>query len=210
MLKKEHPELWDKLQKALEKWRKKYNFPKEWIEYGFWRWKNLPDGQLKLMKELKISETIKERPLTKEKLRFEIEITPSDPKSEETCLQVVFNSAFDMELIANLSNILGKVTYAPELGTIKIDMKDSFCDIFQDGNLVLRTKDAEKAEKICENVTSTIIRAMRCLGCGSCIPWFSSCNAFSLKGGRLKIIENKCIHCSHCLEAPCSALYANH
>nr|MDO8080713.1 phosphoadenosine phosphosulfate reductase family protein [Candidatus Freyarchaeota archaeon] len=209
MLKKEYPELWEKLQKALEKWRKKYNFPKEWIEHGFWRWKNLPDGQVKLMKELKISETIKTRPLTEEKLRYKIEKMPLDPASEESSLQVVFNSAFDMELIANFSNILGKVSYAPELGSIQINMKDSFCDIFPNGNFVLTTKYPEKAKKICENVASIIIRAMRCLGCGSCIPWFSSCNAFSLKGGKLKIIESKCTHCSRCLEAPCTALYAN-
>lgn len=209
MLKNEYCELWEKLQMALEKWRKKYNFPKEWIEYGFWRWKNLPEGQLKLMKELKISETIKTRPLTKDKLRFKVEKISPNAKCEESFLQVVFNSTFEMEQIANLSNILGKVTYAPEVGSIQIDMGDSFCDIFKDGNFVLRTKYPEKARKICENVSSIIIRAMRCLGCGSCIPWFSSCNAFTLKSGKLKIIESKCTHCSRCLEAPCTALYAN-
>ena len=67
MLKTEYPELWKKLQKALEKWRKKYNFPREWIDYGFWRWKNLPDGQLKLVKELKLSENMKSRPPHKRK-----------------------------------------------------------------------------------------------------------------------------------------------
>ncbi|MEM3525859.1 MAG: phosphoadenosine phosphosulfate reductase family protein, partial [Candidatus Jordarchaeaceae archaeon] len=209
ILKSEYPELWEKLETTLEKWRKKYNFPKEWIAYGFWRWKNLPEGQLKLVKDLKLSETIKTRPLTKEKLRYKIEKLQSNPKSEESLLKVVFNNAFDMERIANLSNILGKVTYASELGIIQIDMNGSFCDIFQDGSFVIRTKSPEKAKKICENVTSTIIRAMRCLGCGSCIPWFSSCNAFSLKDGKLTIIENKCVHCSRCLAAPCTALYAN-
>ncbi len=71
MLKKEYPKLWEKLHNALEKWRKKYDFPKEWIDYGFWRWKNLPDGQLKLLKELKLSEKMKTRPLTKENYALE-------------------------------------------------------------------------------------------------------------------------------------------
>ncbi len=208
MLKREYPELWEKLQDALEKWRKEYNFPKEWIDYGFWRWKKLPDGQLKLLKELKLRETMKTRPLSKEKLRFKIKEVQSNHKSEENSTEVVFNSAFDMEQVANFSKILGKVKYSPELGSIHIEMKDSVCDIFQNGNLIVRTEYPEIANKICENVASIIIRAMRCLGCGSCIA-YCPVNASSLKEGKLKIIENKCTHCLSCLEAPCTALYAN-
>ncbi len=114
-----------------------------------------------------------------------------------------------MEQVANFSKILGKVEYLPEIGFIHINMKDSTCDIFQAGNFVIRTKHPEMAKKICENVASIIIRAMRCLGCGSCIAWFSSCNAVSLRDGKLKIIEGRCTHCLKCLEAPCTALYAN-
>ncbi len=209
ILKKDYPELWKKLQKMLEKWREKFNFPKEWIDYGFWRWKNIPDGQLKLLKELNLSETMKIRPITKEKLSFKIVKVKSNDKSKESCTEVLFNSVFDMEQVANLLKILGKVKYLPELGSTHVKMKDSVCDIFQTGNLVIRTKYPEKAKKICENVISIIIKAMKCIGCGSCIPWFSSCNAGSLRDGKLKINESKCTHCLSCLEAPCTALYAN-
>lgn len=209
MLREEYPENWEKLRNVLEKWRREYNFPMEWIDYGFWRWKNLPEGQFKLIEELKITQNIKTRPLTKEKLRFKIEEVPPTLEEKGYSLKVVFNCTFDMEQIANFSNILGKVKYLPELGFIQIEMDDSICKIFKGGNFIVITKSPGNAKKICKNVASIIIRAMRCLGCGSCIPWYGSCNAFSLKEGKLRIIESRCTHCSSCLEAPCTALYAN-
>ncbi len=44
-----HPELWGRWQSVLEEWRRSHNLPREWIDYGLWRWRLQLPGDLRIL-----------------------------------------------------------------------------------------------------------------------------------------------------------------
>ena len=200
-IKKTHPSLWEKWEEELEKWRKTYGFPREWVTYGFWRWRRLSKSQKELVKALGLTCVISETRSVPEILEYTLiyEGETCSVNATESIIKAALNTRIDLERISNFLSILGEAKTSKELGIVNLMGKDFTCRIFQTGRFVIRVKDdKEIPRKIVEKVFKTIVRAIYCVGCGICV---SKCpnGAISIINGKAVIDKALCTHCEKCL-----------
>jgi phosphoadenosine phosphosulfate reductase len=177
-LKEEKPELWKKWEKELEKWRKRLDLPREWIDYGFWRWKSLTSGQKAFAKKLGIQ-------LPENRYWEPVQYTL---KEENERYIVTFNTRINLKRIKEVVPILGEVEKGENY--IKADNI-----IFTQENVVTRDRDEAIAAYY------LIKRAYECVGCGVCVGRCPE-NALSINPKTRKIVVDysKCTHCRKCMD----------
>ncbi|AIF69320.1 hypothetical protein PAP_04545 [Palaeococcus pacificus DY20341] len=177
-LKEEKPELWDKWESELEKWRKRFDLPKEWVDYGFWRWKRLTDGQRALANELGIE--IPEKRVW-EPLQYTI-------KENEENYVVTFNTRINLKRIEEVAPILGDVERGEDY------IRAGSIVFKEDGAIANEEREAVRAYYL-------IKRAYECVGCGVCVGRCPE-NALSINTKTRKIVVDysKCTHCRECMK----------
>jgi len=178
-LKEEKPELWEKWYRELEKWRKRLGLPREWIEYGFWRWRRVGRREKVLAKELGV-EIPEER--SWEVIKFDI-------KEEEGKYIVRPSTKLNLTRIREVAPILGNV----EEGDNYLKAGENIFD--KDKNVIISPSLEEAYSSVL-----LLKRAYECVGCGVCI---TSCpeEAIELDEKRKKIVVSleKCTHCRECM-----------
>ncbi|AEC51700.1 hypothetical protein PNA2_0784 [Pyrococcus sp. NA2] len=178
-LKREKPELWEKWQNELEKWRKRLGLPKEWIDYGFWRWRKLGRREKILAEELGIK-LPEER--SWEPIKFEIH-------EEGGKFLVKPSTRINLRRIKEVAPILGEVETGN--GFIKA------------GENTFREKDNIIVSPSLDEAYASLFllkRAYECVGCGVCVTTCPE-EAISIDDKRKKIVvfPEKCTHCRECM-----------
>jgi phosphoadenosine phosphosulfate reductase len=178
-LKEEKPELWAMWESELERWRKRFNLPEEWISYGFWRWKKLSKGEKAIARELGV-EVPEER--SWEPVKYSIH------EEEDGTFTVRFNTRVNLDRIREVAPILGEV----EEGENYIRAGD-----------VLFKEDGAYTEDFNEGVQAYYLvkRAYECVGCGVCVGKCPE-GALSIDPRSKKIVVNYdlCTHCRECMD----------
>ncbi|NJE85817.1 4Fe-4S dicluster domain-containing protein [Thermococcus sp. CX2] len=177
-LKEEKPELWAKWENELERWRRRFNLPEEWITYGFWRWKKLSKGEKAIAKKLGV-EIPEER--SWEPVRYSIE-------EENGVFTVRFNTVVNLKRIREVVPILGEV----EEGE----------NYIRAGKVTFRV-DGAYTEDFNEGVQAYYLvkRAYECVGCGVCVGKCPE-GALSIDPVSKKIVVDGslCTHCRECMD----------
>ncbi|MGD1060848.1 MAG: phosphoadenosine phosphosulfate reductase family protein, partial [Methanomassiliicoccales archaeon] len=187
----------------LERIREKNGFPREWVTYGLWRWRRLPDSIKKELVSLGIDIYAVRGAATarvdggKLSLRLQEGYSP--------CIlglstEGAFNRRIDLRRAAEMLSQVDKVELNEEEGwCLALNVR-----VYEEGAIVAKGKDEEEIRKNVENVRRALVKAEECVGCGVCI---ARCNegALTLEGGRLRVMTTRCIHCGRCME-PCPAL----
>jgi len=202
MLKETHEELYKMLMSRLEKWRERYGYPEEWIRYGFWRWKRLPKGHLELARQLGVRMPV-ERPAGGRKITYHIE--RREEKNGKIMLSGRFNAPVELSRVKNIANVMGGVSMVTD--AVIITCVQGEVKIFEDGKFVV-SSSLEGEDEIKRRVVNVMVKALRCVGCGECV---SACKkqAVLINWGMAWVLEDRCIHCSKCMEVKCTAIYAN-
>jgi len=192
----QHPELWRRWQEALRKWASEMGYPDAWLERGFWRWQELPEGQLKLAEELDIK--LEPMPRHVETMSYKLAAGFSPCKDGRTSIEGSFNCTLDLECVANMLITLGKVRFSRKFGVAKVSMRDADVSVYRTGKFRLIARDEKNAVRNVDLLVKAITRAERCSGCGVCV---SRCleGAISLVDGHARIGE-KCNGCLICYE----------
>ncbi|MCD6559944.1 MAG: phosphoadenosine phosphosulfate reductase family protein [Palaeococcus sp.] len=176
ILKEEKPELWSRWERELERWRKRFRLPEEWITHGFWRWKRIPRGQRELARDLELEVEIPEKRVW-EPLQYRIEGN-----------KISFNTRVNLRRIKEVAPILGEVEEGEgyiKAGTVVFS---------EDGATAPRREDALQAYYLLK-------RAYECVGCGVCVGKCPE-NALSINPKNRKIVVNYslCTHCGECMD----------
>ncbi|WP_048151499.1 phosphoadenosine phosphosulfate reductase domain-containing protein [Palaeococcus ferrophilus] len=173
-LKEERPELYGKWERELERWRKRFNLPEEWITHGFWRWKNLTRGQKALARDIGVE-------LPENRSWEPVRYTYDGEK-------VSFNTVVNLRRIEEVAPILGEV----ERGE----------DYIKAGSVIFREDGAyTENERDATNAYYLVKRAYECVGCGVCVGKCPE-GALSINPKSLKIVVDPslCVHCMECMD----------
>ncbi|MFW9918455.1 MAG: phosphoadenosine phosphosulfate reductase family protein [Candidatus Thorarchaeota archaeon] len=200
-LRETHPELHERWITKLEEWAQKLGYPPEWITCGFWRWKNLPPGQMKLVDEMGL-EISAERPAPTERMKLEIVKGVSPCTSAGFSLEGQFSGGVDLERIGSVLRIFGPTRISEELGALRVNAGDCSISVFSSGSIVIRGEDERRIERLASKIERAVTRAMFCQACGSCIPQCEQ-DALELKDGKVTVDEKKCTNCLKCDSWPC-------
>ncbi|MDD2438630.1 MAG: phosphoadenosine phosphosulfate reductase family protein [Methanosarcinaceae archaeon] len=190
-----HPAMYAKWNTFLLKWAKKQGLSDKFIEYGFWRWKELPPKMLKLAKELGINV----RPEVSEE-EFELEVTGgiSPCKAGGFSVEAGLKGIRVAEATEFL-NIVGKCIFSEELGMLLVKTDKGTAKFFSNGNLLVSSETKEKALGLFREIAKQLLRFSRCTSCGICVK---TCpvGAISLEAQGVHIMDN-CIRCGKCTES---------
>ncbi|ANF21832.1 phosphoadenosine phosphosulfate reductase family protein [Thermococcus piezophilus] len=178
MLKEEKPELWAKWENELERWKRRFNLPEEWITYGFWRWKKLSKGKKAIAKKLGV-DIPEER--SWEPVRYSLE-------EENGVFTVRFNTVVNLKRIREVAPILGEVEEGENYiraGMVTFRVDGAYTEDFNEG----------------VQAYYLVKRAYECVGCGVCVGKCPE-GALSIDPVSKKIMVNPelCIHCRECMD----------
>ncbi|MBD3405902.1 MAG: phosphoadenosine phosphosulfate reductase family protein [Candidatus Lokiarchaeota archaeon] len=201
-----HPELYRKWRDKLLEWADKFGFPKAWADYGFWRWKTLPKGQMNLIRKMDL-EIRKDRPSPKQKLELNVVKGVSPCVLAGYSLEGQFSEGIDLERIANIAPIFGKTNLSEELGALRIVSGGTTINLFSSGSLVIRGNDENEIENLTKQFERATTRAIFCQSCESCIPQCKH-EALIIRDGRIAVDTSMCVQCLECDNWPCPTYLA--
>jgi len=200
-LRETHPEYHAKWASMMKKWAEKYGFPNEWIEMGFWRWKTLPKGQMKLINKLGLD--IKpDRSSPGESLELQVTKGIAPCTKSGFSLEGVFSSGIDINRVSKVLPILGKTKLSEEMGALRTTAGENSIALFSSGSVVVRGPDEKTVDRLTKKMERAVKRAIFCQECGSCVPQCEH-SALSLSEGKISVDEDKCTNCLKCDSWPC-------
>ena len=199
IMKTTHPDLIQKLDSNLKKIRDRENFPKEFISWGLWRWKNIPQKVKNFLNYQQIEYTgkfLKQR--DENQLKFIITSSPSPCVEGGFSTFISSNQMFELTHLKNILTILGRLSYNEELDIISVLIHQKVrADIFSDGSIILKGTSLESVKMAIDPVIRTIYRKINCDGCGICLH---QCNnhALYLKAESIQVDIEACSKCLQC------------
>ncbi|WP_455464249.1 phosphoadenosine phosphosulfate reductase domain-containing protein [Candidatus Hodarchaeum mangrovi] len=199
IMKTTHPDLIQKLFSNLHMIKNREKFPIEFISWGLWRWKNIPQKVKNFLNYQKIEYTgqfLNQK--DGDHLRFILTSYPSPCVEGGFSTFISSNQMFELKYLEHLLPILGNVNYNEELDIISIYLeKNVRVDIFSDGSVILKGNTLESINEAIDPVIRTIYRKICCDGCGICLH---HCNehALYLESESIQVNMETCIKCLQC------------
>lgn len=205
-LKETHPEFHEKWDSKMREWAAKYGFPDEWIEMGFWRWKKLPKGQMKLVNTLGLDiEPDRTSPGEDIALKVTKGIAPCTKSGFS--LEGAFSSGIDLNRVSKVFPIFGKTRFSEEMGALRTTAGENSISLFSSGSVVVRGSNEKNVARLTEKMERAVRRALLCQECGSCVPQCEQ-GALSLDTGKITVDGEKCTNCLKCDNWPCPTYLA--
>jgi len=135
-LKKSHPQLHAKWTSSLHAWAEENKLDSRYIDWGFWRWRRHPPKMIEIAKANDIE--LQARPKEKNDIKLEV-VQGARPAALNTQSKLPF-MCLRIILFLQLSgalNMLGKVSYAEDLGAAVIKSEKGRATVFANGQLMV-------------------------------------------------------------------------
>ena len=194
ILEKNHPDHYNQLFIAVEKWRKSRNLPFDYWKYGLWRFKTIP---IKISNALSINiEDYNQE--TKNTGFSNLQVESSDCVTQPVTIIGSFSGGLPLSRISSALPILGKVQHNKKLNFVRISNKNYSILVYNDGTFKINFKTLESANK--ENIVSVSSSFIYTIfECGLCI---SECKTKAITFDENSIsvdtlLCTKCNRCSH-------------
>ncbi len=200
-LSRTHPQMYSRWTGYLYRFAEEHGLPREWADLGFWRWKRLPSGQLKLAREMGVK-IAPERGSPKQELQLEVVRGVSPCVSAGYSVEGQFTQGLDLARLAQLMPVFGPTRYSEDLGVVHTRRDRYMVMLFSSGSVTVRGPGKDGVMVLLGQVERVVRRALFCQGCGSCIP---KCRhgALSLQNGQIVVDPDRCTNCLGCDGWPC-------
>ncbi|MHA1683415.1 MAG: phosphoadenosine phosphosulfate reductase domain-containing protein [Promethearchaeota archaeon] len=204
-LEKTHRALYKKWMAFLEDYRNKHQLPKEWIEWGLWRFKRYKGQWKKLIEKIpgKLEYKKKMLDLTKQELKLTITKGLSPCTAGGFSIKAKFNTSIDIEAFLGWLKILDKrIIYDETSGLAFLDSNRIRFMLFADGALFLQSPDdGYDFNRFLKYLHGILARFSACTNCGVCINICPN-NAIIQGENGIEFNTEKCIglNCQKCTD----------
>ena len=197
------PDYWQEWNDFLEDWRAKNNLPKEWINWGLWRWKKLPKKLLDLAQELEIDLDYVRKEQS-EPGCWDLQYTPIEGfatcKTGDLIIEGTFNVPINLPRLEQFWEIFCSTNYDDNLGILQGETTEGISvTISSDGAVSASGKELLKLEKMLKKLVLEVFRSEECTGCRICLSHCPT-NAIFINEdlNQVEIQQNKCSQCGEC------------
>ncbi len=196
-LKETHPELEEKLMGHLLSYAKSSGLSEEWVQYGLWRWKELPANLKDIAKRKKIG--IIPKAGSKRNMEFSVTSGYRPCKQGGISAEGGFDTPLDLGILerSGMLKAIGEAVFME--GVAHVSHGEDRAHVFASGNVTSRSDSDDDAKKLMRKVELSVRRALLCSGCGVCVGKCSN-GQIRIKKGR-SIINEACSHCGICIES---------
>lgn len=212
LVSKTHPDLWNRWLGVLLYWANRLDMPREWVEYGLWRWNAPARYRTMIAKRLSIVNRVDNWRKTFAKM---VPIEILDVQRSNSHIEIVFKEPIDLAFLVHQIHIIHPKKYSiNEEGSANIYW-DS-CSLYISSNrITLRYNIENDVEKLID-VLKLLFRWYLCTGCRSCEANCIS-GAFKVVEGEngvykpMVVNKTKCLGCRFCMyNCPVTDVYVEH
>ncbi|MHA1765395.1 MAG: phosphoadenosine phosphosulfate reductase domain-containing protein [Promethearchaeota archaeon] len=203
LLKTSHPKLYNRWFSFLNSYAEEHKLPREWVQYGLWRFKQYTPQWKNFVNSLNISLDYNS-PDSSAPLNLNITKGFSQNAESEFSIKGKFSQPINLEDFFRFLPALTKDFKWDKENRI-IDIKSKFKNIpyslkmFLDGSFVLNSKEKDlDFYKLTKLLMGTISRSIYCNNCKTCVSVCTQ-NAVKSDNGKITIDSDKCINCYDCI-----------
>ncbi len=197
------PDLAKAWETKLAAWASENQLPRDFVQYGFWRWKQLPPKMRALAERLKIDA----KPKRADTLAIHVIKGVSPCAAGGFSIEAVLDMPQPQSLkqVAELLKTVGDVDLVEEFGVAMVggDMADA--KVFAGGQISAVGETTKDASEYFDRVARAVLRAHMCTKCGICVR---SCPTGAIKlEDNISVDERKCNQCGKCADSCVVAHY---
>lgn len=190
----------------LEKYTAENGLPREYKDYGLWRWKSVPQSVKDEIKRL----TGKDLPPMAKAAKKDssadgpVAVRVQDGFSPCTMgysIEAALSRPIDLMKLEPFTHSLGWVIEVDEENNT---LQANYVTFYGDGSIVSKAFVKNDAQTNMDRAIQLIARAFNCVGCGLCAARCES-KALYMENGKVRIHEDDCIFCCKCY-GPCPAV----
>ncbi len=201
---KTHKKLWKKWYNYLYGYAREHGLPREWVDYGFWRWRFNYPGEIKVfIKRLGLKSTDFLVKIMSDVASISVEADLEYGLCKTLYLRNIVT--IDLDKYLRFLKITG-LNGVKKNGYVEIIFEDDKVRVFGNGKIELCIKDEKKIKSIIERVAPIIYMISRCYGCSLCEITCSR-RAITIKD----IEPDKCNSCMKCIRVcPSASSFTKH
>ncbi len=193
-----HPKLYNRWEKYLHNYAEDRALPKEYVDFGFWRWKVHPPKMVRIAEERNLIFRSKEGKGPSMKLLKGATSCAAGGYSMEAV--VTIPRTRDFSVVEDALRTVGEVKYSDEFEIAMVKTKKGTAKLFGGGQVSVNSKEQRDAEPLFERSVKALLRAQMCTSCGICAKKCPK-HAIRIKDG-LHVDEKRCNSCGRC-ESSC-------
>lgn len=197
------PDLAKGWERRLDAWAEENGLPRQFVQYGFWRWKHLPPKMRALADRLGIEAKPKRADTLEMKLVKGVSPCATGGYSVEAVLGMPESRG--LAQVAEMLKTVGKVELVEEFGVAIARSQHANAKIFAGGQIVAVGRTPEDAQRFFDSVARAVLRANLCANCGICVR---TCPNSAIKlMDEVVVDETLCAWCGKCAEGCVVAHY---
>lgn len=197
------PELAKAWERKLDAWAAENDLPSQFIQFGFWRWKQLPPKMRSLADRLGIDV----KPKRADTLELHVIKGVSPCVAGGYSVEAVLRMPETRGLadVAEILKTVGDVNLVEEFGVSMVHSENSDAKVFAGGQISSVGKTPGDAMRCFDRVARAVLRANMCTKCGICVRTCPE-HAITLKDS-IVVDGRACTQCGKCAESCVVAHY---